>query len=434
MSKRLFIGTILSIFCMVSVLSACGKNAGTETSPPAAQGQGGQQGEAAKPGELKPEEGAQLLVWESKGQDLDYLKAVAEQFQKEYGVQVKVDAVPAIDSVKKLTTDGPAGIGADVFSAPHDQLGNAIMAGLVLENDVYDEKVKDEFMASAIEGVSNQGTLYGFPTAIDTYALFYNKSLMPEAPKTYEDIVKFAATYNDPKNKKYAFMWNVGQLYQSYSFLAGYGGYVFGNNGSDPSNIGLNNEQSVEGAKYLQSLKQILPVNTNDINDNIITGFFQEGKTAAVINGPWLQSSLTEANFEYGVAPLPLLPYGQHPVSFSGIRGLYVNSYTKYPAAAKLFASYATNKANLLKRFEMTKQLPPRNDLMDDPVITKDVNAAAFLEQAKHSTPMPSIPEMGNVWVPAGTALASLWNDNQDPAAVLNSAVDQIKTAIKTTK
>ncbi|MFC5407576.1 maltose ABC transporter substrate-binding protein [Cohnella soli] len=435
-SKRMFTVIVLAILCTISVLTACGKKADTGATPSATQSQGNQQEETPKPnpGELKPEDGAQLLIWESKGPELDYLKAVAEQFEKEYGVKVKVDAVPAIDSVKKLTTDGPAGIGADVFSAPHDQLGNAVMAGLVLQNDVYDEKAKSEFMESAIQGISNQGTLYGFPTAIDTYALFYNKSLMPTAPKTYEDIVKFAATYNDPKNKKFAFMWNVGQLYQSYSFLAGYGGYIFGNNGSDPNDIGLNKDKSVEGAKYLQSLKQILPVNTNDINDNIITGFFQEGKTAAVINGPWLQASLTDVNFEYGVAPLPLLPNGQHPISFSGIRGLYVNSYTKYPNAAKLFASYATNKTNLIKRFEMTKQLPPRKDLMEDPIITKDAKAAAFLEQAKYSTPMPSIPEMGNVWVPAGTALATLWNDKQDPATALNSAVDQIKTATKTTK
>lgn len=430
MSKRLFMVSVLAVMSTVTVLSACGK----VTNPPAAQEQGKSSEGTAKQGVLKPEAGAQLLVWESKGPELEYLKAVAEQFEKQYGVKVKVESVPAIDSVKKLTTDGPAGIGADVFSSPHDQLGNAVMAGLVLQNDSFDETKKSEYMASAIEGVSNKGTLYGFPTAIDTYVLFYNKSLMPTAPKTYEDIVKFAATYNDPKNKKYAFMWNVGQLYQSYSFLAGYGGYVFGNNGTDAGDIGLNNAKSVEGAKYVQSLKAILPLNTNDINDNIITGFFQEGKTAAVINGPWLQSSLTQVSFEYGVAPLPLLPNGEHPKSFSGIRGLYVNSYTKYPAAAKLFASYATNKPNLSKRFQLTKQLPPRKDLMDDPIITKDANASAFLEQAKHSVPMPSIPEMGNIWVPASTALASLWNDNKDPGTVLNNAVDQIKTAIKTKK
>lgn len=427
MSKRLFITLVIVVLFSFSFLAGCTKKS---TQPE----QGHLEQGSNKQGGAKPEAGAELLVWESKGPELDYLKAISASFEKEYGVKVKVEVVPAIDSVKKLTTDGPAGIGADVFSAPHDQLGNAVTAGLVLQNDMFNESMRNEFMSSAIDGVSYKGVLYGFPTAIDTYALFYNKKLMEKAPKTYEEIMRFAETYNDPKNKKYAFMWDVRQLYQSYSFLAGYGGYVFGKNGTDAADIGLNSTKAIEGAKFFQSLKKILPLNVNDINDNIITGLFQEGKTAAVINGPWLMAGLSKVNFEYGVAPLPLLPNGEHPQSFSGIRGLYVNSYTKYPVAAKMFASYATSKENLINRFKMTTQLPPRKDLMNDPIIMNDANASAFLEQAKYSTPMPSIPEMGNVWVPAGAALASIWNDNGDPATVLNNAVEQIKTAMKTKK
>ncbi|SEF72517.1 maltose ABC transporter substrate-binding protein [Paenibacillus sp. UNC499MF] len=428
MSKRLFSAGI-AVLLSVTGLTGCGNDQPSPSAQPQEQG-----GVNTQQKELKPESGAKLVVWESKGPELDYLKIVAASFEKEYGVPVKVEPVPAIDTVKKLTTDGPAGIGADVFSAPHDQLGNAVLTGLVLENDAYGEEDKKQQLPSALEGVSYSGALYGYPTAIDTYALFYNKKAMPQAPKTYEEIVKFAATYNDPANKKFALMWDVGQLYQSYSFLAGYGGYVFGGKGTDPDDIGLNSPQAVEGAKYLQSLKKILPLNIHDINDNIITGFFQEGKTASVINGSWLISSLSKADFEFGVAPLPLLPNGEHPVSFSGIRALYVNSYTKYPDAAKLFATYATSKDHLIERFKMTAQLPPRQDVMTDPVLTSDPYAPAFLEQAKHSVPMPSIPEMGSVWVPAGTAISSLWNDNQDPAAALTKAVEQIKTAMKTTK
>ncbi|MBN3523031.1 maltose ABC transporter substrate-binding protein [Paenibacillus apiarius] len=431
MSTRFLISTLTAAFFSFLLLAGCGAQ---DMSQPAAQEPGNTAQQHATPAGLQPEKGAELLVWESKGPELDFLKAVAESFEQEYGIKVKVEAVPAIDSVTKLTTDGPAGIGADVFSAPHDHLGNAVMAGLVLQNDVFDEQTKNEFMASAVEGVSYEGVLYGFPTAIDTYALYYNKKLLNKAPATYDEVIKFAETYNDTKNKKYAFMWNVGQLYQSYSFLAGYGGYVFGNGGTDANDIGLNGEKSIEGAKFFQSLKKILPININDINDNIITGFFIEGKTAAIMGGPWLMTDLTNAGMDYGVAPLPLLPNGEHPNSMSGIRALYVNSYTEYPAAAKLFASYATSRKNSTKRFEMTTQLPPRKDMMEEPIIAEDANALAFLEQAKHSTPMPSIPEMGNVWVPAGAALAAIWNDNQEPGVVLNKAVEQIKTAMQTKK
>lgn len=424
MAKKAILSTMIAGLVSFSLLTGCGPSGTTSVREP----QSGEEQQVSQ-GELKPEPGAELVVWESKGPELEYLKAISKNFEQEYGVKVKVEAVPAIDSVKKLTTDGPAGLGADVFSAPHDHLGNAVAAGLVLGNDVFDEKRMSEFMSSAIDGVKYQGVLYGFPMAIDTYALYYNKKLMAKAPETYEDIIKFAKDYNDPANKKFALMWDVSQLYQSYSFLAGYGGYVFGKNGEDASDIGLNNDGAIEGAEFLQTLKSILPININDLNDNIITGFFQEGKTAAIINGPWLISSLSKDSIDYGVVPLPLLPNGQHPVSFSGIRALYVNSYTKYPAAAKLFADYATGKDNLKLRYEMTTQLPPRSDLADDPIITANPDALAFLEQAKHSTPMPSIPEMGNVWMPVSSALASIWNDKTDPAAALNKAVEQIKTA-----
>ncbi|MFD3272555.1 extracellular solute-binding protein [Paenibacillus dendritiformis] len=428
MSRRFFI-SILSSALVFLLLAGCG----VQNTKSANEAGGALQQHAGEAG-LQPEKGAKLLVWESKGPELDFLKAVAEDFEKEYGVNVTVEAVPAIDSVTKLTTDGPAGIGADVFSAPHDHLGNAVMAGLVLQNDVYDEPVKQQIMDSALEGVSYDGVLYGFPTAIDTYALYYNKKLLNQAPATYEELIQFAQTYNDPKNKQYAFMWNVGQLYQSYSFLAGYGGYIFGDGGKDAGDIGLSNAGSVAGAAFLQSLKNILPINSNDINDNIITGFFIEGKTAAIIGGPWLITDVKNAGLDYGVAPLPLLPNGEHPRSLSGIRALYVSSYTEYPAAAKLFASYATSRQHIVKRYEMTMQLPPRQDMMKEPIIKQDANALAFLEQTKYSIPMPSIPEMGNVWVPAGAALAAIWNDKQEPEVVLKKAVEQINTAIRAKK
>ncbi|MDK8183871.1 maltose ABC transporter substrate-binding protein [Paenibacillus sp. UMB4589-SE434] len=431
MSKRFMISMWVALVSCMLLLTACGSQ---QTGQSASQKEEHSEQQQGLQAELKPEEGAELLVWESKGPELDFMKAVAVSFEQEYGVKVKVEAVPAIDAVTKLTTDGPAGIGADVFAAPHDHLGNAVMAGLVLQNDVLDDPAKNQFMTSALEGVSYEGVLYGYPTAIDTYALYYNKKLLPKAPGTYDELIQFAKSYNDPANKKYALMWNVGQLYQSYSFLAGYGGYVFGNGGTNAADMGLNSAQSVAGAKYLQSLKQILPINVNDINDNIITGFFVEGSTAAIINGPWLMNELTNAGVDYAVAPLPLLPNGEHPKSMSGIRAVYVNSYTEYPAAAKLFARYVTSQENGKKRFEMTRQLPARKDLMAEPTIAQDANIMAFLEQAEHSTPMPSIPEMGTVWVPAGAALAAIWNDNQEPSVVLDKAAAQIKTAIQSKK
>ncbi|GFP33924.1 arabinogalactan oligomer / maltooligosaccharide transport system substrate-binding protein, partial [Candidatus Hakubella thermalkaliphila] len=106
------------------------------------------------------------------------------------------------------------------------------------------------------------------------------------------------------------------------------------------------------------------------------------------------------AGVNFGVVPLPILPNGERPTSFSGIRSLFVNSFTEYPMASKLFAQFVTSKELLAKRFTDTGQLPPRFDLVDDPAITADPIAAAFLQQTQYAVPMPSIPEMMNVSSP----------------------------------
>src|SRR5690606_95210 len=85
--------------------------------------------------ELVPEEGATLLIWESK-EERPFVEAIAKEFTEKYGVEIKFEEVGAGDQVNKLMTDGPAGLGADVVLFPHDNLGKAVTAGLVLPNDL----------------------------------------------------------------------------------------------------------------------------------------------------------------------------------------------------------------------------------------------------------------------------------------------------------
>ena len=51
---------------------------------------------------------------------------------------------------------------------------------------------------------------------------------------------------------------------------------------------------------------------------NFIQTQFQEGKTAAIIDGPWKAASLKEAKVNYGVATIPTLPNGKQYSAFGG--------------------------------------------------------------------------------------------------------------------
>ncbi|GJM83922.1 hypothetical protein HMSSN139_64180 [Paenibacillus sp. HMSSN-139] len=76
-------------------------------------------------------------------------------------------------------------------------------------------------------------------------------------------------------------------MYFNYPFIASTGGYLFGDNGTNPDDIGLANDGAVESLKVFQSLKEALPINSGDINPDIKRSLFNEGDVAMDINGPW---------------------------------------------------------------------------------------------------------------------------------------------------
>lgn len=424
--------SLLLIFMLTFALAACGNSGNDKASEEKETESTTDENATEETGEeeLVPEEGAELKVWESGGAIGEWTQFVAEEFTKKYGVPVTFEEVGHTDAPGKLKTDGPAGLAADVFAAPHDHLGSMVSSGLILEN-FFPEEYQDAFLKATTDGTTYEGVLYGYPLSIETYALFYNKDLVKELPETMDELLEQAKSLTDVANNKYGFMMEVANFYFVYSFIGGYGGYVFGDNNTNADDLGLNNEGAVQAGKLMQRIKnEVLPLKNEDITYDVKQSLFNEGKLAFNVDGPWAVDGHRDAGVNFGVMPFPKLDNGQVPTSFSGIRAFYVNSYTKYPNAAALFAKFATSEEMLLKRFEMTGQLPPMTSLMEHETVKNDEIASAFLEQAKYAVPMPNIPAMPMVWEPMSSALTTIWNDGTDPKQALDAAVEQIKSAI----
>lgn len=424
---------VLTMIAALFVIAACGgnnnggnaNNAANNTATEAPANNAGNDA-AATEEDITPEEGASLLVWESK-EERPFIEAIAAEFTEKYGIEVKFEELGAADQVNKLISDGPAGLGADVVVFPHDNLGKAVSAGLVLPNDFYEEQSRSENSELAVNAVSYDGVMYGYPRSVETYALFYNKAILPEAPKTFEEVIEFAKTYNDPNANKYALMWEVGNFYFNYPFIST-GGYVYGDNGQNKDDIGLNNEGAIAGMKFYGSLKEILPMNSGDVTYDIKKGLFVGGTLAMDINGPWTIADYKNEGIDFGVAPLPSIN-GQPASSFSGVKAFYVNSFSQYPNAARLFARFASTKEAQLKDFEITGAIPANTEAAADQSVQSNEIVKGFLEQFNQSTPMPSIPEMGNVWSPIAAAFSDVWNSGKDAKEALDNAVQQIKDA-----
>lgn len=430
MKKGLVLFTSL---LLAATSAACSGSTSEDSAAPSSEAPAGSTAPAASKApaatgsaDLQPEKGASLLVWESK-EERAFTDEIVKQFTAKYNIPVKVEEVPPTDQAAKLTQDGPSGLGADVVIIPNDNLGKAVEAGLLLPNDVFkDETVKNNTEASII-GATIKNTLYGYPRSIETYALFYNKNYVKEAPKTWEEVIAFSKTFTDKSKNKYGIMWEVGNMYFSYPFIASTGGYLFGKNGTDKNDIGLNNAGAIEGLKVFSSLRDSLPVKSGDITADIKRSLFVKGDVAMDVVGPWELATYKQAlGDKLGLAPIPTVA-GKKAVSFSGIKMWGVNSFSKYPNAAKLFAQFASTKDAQVLLSQKVGSVPTNKEALETSQIKNDPFVAGFAEQAKNSQPMPSIPEMANVWSPVNAALPDIWDNGKDPKAVMDSAVQQIK-------
>ncbi len=363
-----------------------------------------------------------LKIWESEGSEKDFMLWAAEEFSKTHpGISIVYEPVSSTDARSKIELDGPAGVGADIFAAPHDHIGALITGGHILPHTY--QNLTTDFVDAAVTAAGYDGKFYGYPVAIETYALFYNKDVFNTAPKTWEEIETFAETWNDKEKNKYAIVWEAGNAYYSYIFMSGFGAPLFGPQGDDPAQHNVNSPAAITGLNYFQKLrKSVLDVPSADISGDFCSSSFVTGTAPLLLAGPWKIAEFTNANLNYGIAEIPVFP-GQTkpPASFSGVRLLFVSAYSNHPKEAAAFAEFLCSKECLEKRFEMTNQIPPHKNIEVSDSLSKGV-----LAQAQWATPMPSIPEMGRYWSTMNATFANIW-DGQESKAQLDIAAEAME-------
>ncbi len=353
-----------------------------------------------------------LVVWEAACVETDFIQQAAAKFtEANPNVTFEFNGVAHTDAVQKLELDGPAGVGADIFAAPHDKLGQIVVGQLALPlTEGAKAELDGKFMPAAQAAVTYDGVSYGYPTAIETYALFYNKDLIPEAPKTWEEVIEFCKGYNDPANNKFGIVWEVSAPYYNYIFLSAYGADLFGPEGTDQAKHDINSENSIKSMTYFQSLREaLLPVAAEDLTGSFCSGAFSETKTAAMyITGPWSIDGVVTAGVNLGIAPIPMLPETETPpASFSGVRMMVVSAFTEHPEEAKAFAEFLLTPEMQQLRSDVTSTISPHTG-----VVSANPYFAGIMEQANYAKPMPSIPAMDGYWSSMGPAFNNIWNGN----------------------
>ncbi len=375
-------------------------------------------------------EAVELTIWQSDSQEAEWMKEMGEIYEAETGIAINVETVSEEEQAEILSIRGPRGNGADILGFAHDHLGVSVEEGLLLAIEDYlsEEYIRNNYSEIAVDALSYDNKIYGVPYSYESMALVYNQDLITEIPEDFEQLKEKAHQLTDIDNDEFGFIYDFASLYRSYAFIAGFGGYVFGEEdvGYDVSDIGLANQGAIEGVNYIKSLVEeglmVLGVDADEL--------FQQGQVAMTLTGPWAIPEYQNAGINVGVAAIPKLPNGEYPKPFVGAVGYYISSYTNYEQEAAEFVRWLTDIERAEKRLQDLSQIIPHQELLDSPNLD-DENITAFMNQSERGVIMPNVPEMSIVWAPAANAIEFVVSGREDADQIMPMLVRQIEESIR---
>ena len=146
------------------------------------------------------------------------------------------------------------------------------------------------------------------------------------------------------------------------------------------------------------------------------------------MTGPWAISGVREAGIDFGVVPIPTMD-GSTPQPFVGAQGFFVSAFTQNRVLANEFLKQTVASRDvMLGIYEQGNRppayLPALDALADDEVVQ------AFADAARAGIPMPNIPEMGSVWDQTNSKLQLIAQQEQEPRAAMEDAVEGIRQAL----
>lgn len=422
-----------------------------------------------------------------------YLDYLLNAFNEKYAGQ-NVKAVDAnMDEYSNLELDGPYGHGPDVLYQANDVLmkyvdGHHVMLIDVQSLDCYDEIPQNAW--NAYKADNNGQTVYcGIPVNVQQPLLFYRKDMLPENWQTewddnrngvpdmvefWNEMYAYSVQIRNSDSLKFGFVLQLNNEYFNSGFLFTYGGYVFGNNNTDDTDIGLANANAKLGGKIIWDLAGIMDEKCLDdsftvgretmlANGTIFATICTPDMTSSFVNQLVLQyqnqgmteeeaKAATEENLV--ITGLPKLPAdGDITVrkdvnddslwvahkTMGGVNGYGISSYTKNREWSLKFVEFATSLEMVTKRAEMLGVVPARADALQG--ITDEASRVTF-ENLDNGTlvVMPSISAVGQIWLPISSGFKKIATDGcgdrtytlDDIQSILEDISDDIYKAIHT--
>ncbi|MGW0337443.1 ABC transporter substrate-binding protein [Streptomyces sp. NPDC003011] len=359
--------------------------------------------------------------------DKKVLQPELDRFEKQTGIEVKLEVVPWSDLLNRILTAATSGQGPDVLNIGNTWSASLQATGALLP---WDEKNfaaiggRDRFVASALGSTGARGQ---DPAAVPlysmAYALYYNKKMFADAgitrpPATWDELV--AAGKKLSKDGR----WGLGaeganvseNVHHVFVFAKQHGADFFTADGK-PDFTG---DGAVAGVKQYVDLmakdKVIAPGNAEYAQNQSVSDFAQ-GRTAMLL---WQSASanLTSQGMSesaYGIAPVPV--GSGTPGAGTGVNSmvaginLAVFKNTDNLAGATKFVKFMTSDAEQKILNTAYSSIPPVKTAQADPAFGTPANAVLKDTLARSAAALPQVADESQFETAVGTAVKELFAD-----------------------
>jgi maltose/maltodextrin transport system substrate-binding protein len=356
----------------------------------------------------------QLLIW-MDSEPAQGLRPIAKKFANDLGIKVTIETPVSI--VDNFPLAAQAGQGPDIVIWAHDKVGEWADSGLIAPVRLSSELVR-KLYPQAWEAVRHHEAAWGYPIALETITLIYNKKLLVgSAPTDLSQLVSINRLIQTKHPGTRTILWDYKSAYYSWGILSGGGGYVFKRRRTnyDIKDIGVATAGAIEGLSKIVALVRngILPLGpVNGEGEELMA----EGKLAMTISGPWDWPNLIESGIDFGLAPIPGIE-GRLGRPFVGVTVAYLSRSSPNQDLAKEFLEHylltddGLGAINRAKPIGIPALISSYEKLAPNDIRLRQLKMAVDLGQV-----MPNIPRMGRFFSAVGTAL-QIATDGQASAA-----------------
>jgi multiple sugar transport system substrate-binding protein len=282
-----------------------------------------------------------------------------------------------------------------------------------------------------IDTATWKGKLYGIPRTTNVQLMWYRKSLVPNPPKTWDEMMAMSQQLKD-QGKPYEIGFTAAQ-YEGYvvninNLIKGFGGRIVNEDSSAPAV----DDKTVQALTLLQKVSSsgLTSSSLSNAQEPEVFADLEGGRSAFSLNWPYVLSAMRTAKPELvpdlGYAPYPTVAPGQTPTTTLGGMNYTISTYSTHPNEAFDAGMCMRNEKNALSAALDNGDVPALATVLDDPQFIeaypmKDV----MLTQLENAVTRPLSPVYQNISTVLSTTLS--------PPAAINpqAATDQLHTSIQ---